>query len=323
MRLKSLLHLAVASCLTVTAFAAEPVVEFKADNARQQLQILIGGQEALVYVFGTNVDMPHFYPVRSPSGKSMTVQQTEPYPHHRSFWFTDTVQLEGQRQASFYNALYTGTGDKKNPKPPFRDHIRHVGYTTTTYPGPSGKGEVGFKLLWEMEDGKIPVLDETRRLRIVALADGEYFLNLQFTLTASYGDVTFRSDAVHYAWPFIRLNKDFNSEGGGVLVNSEGQTGQTNTNMKMAQWMDFSRTGVPDAEGLAMFSHPANEHSHAWLTRDYGCIGPRRVEAKSGKPFTLKRGESISTRCGVLVHKGDVKSGRVAERYLAYTSGKL
>ena len=316
----SALVLAGASLLPAATTAP---VEFNPDDARGQLQVLIGGKEAFAYCHGTNVDLPHFYPVRSPSGKSMTVQQTEPYPHHRSFWFADTVQLEGQRQASFYNALYTGTGDKKNPRPPYRDRVRHVGHTTTAYPDNRGKGELGLKLIWDMDDGKTPVLDETRRVKIVALGDGEYFLNLQFTLTANYGDVTFKSDAVHYAWPFIRLNTNFNSTAGGLLVNSEGGIGQTNTNMKMARWVDFSRTGVADAEGLAMFSHPSNEHPHAWLTRDYGCIGPRRIEAKSGKPFTLKKGESISTRAGVLVHNGDVKSGRVAERYEAYVAGKL
>lgn len=300
---------------------AVPDIELKPDDTNGRLQILIGGKEALVYVCGTNVDLPHFYPVRSPSGKSITVEQTEPYPHHRSFWFADTVQLEGQRQVSFYNALYSGVGDKKNPKPPFRDHIRQVAFTKQR--SGDGKAELDAKLLWEMDDGKIPVLDESRQMRIVALGDGEYFLDLHYTLTASYGDVTFRSDAVHYAWPFIRLNDDFSAKGGGVLVNSEGQIGQTNTNMKVAQWVDFSRTGAKEVEGLAMFSHPSNEHPHTWLTRDYGCIGPRRVEAKSGKPFTLKKGETIQTRAGVLVHKGDVKSGRVAERYQAYVAGKL
>ena len=300
---------------------AKTAIEFKRDEANGRMQILIGGKEAVVYCYGKDVDLPHFYPVRSPSGKSMTVEQTEPYPHHRSFWFADTVQLEGQRQASFYNALYTGAGDRKNPKPPFRDHIRNVSFTEPR--GGEGNAEVGMKLLWEMESGKIPVLDEQRRIRVVALGDGEYFLDLNFTLTANYGDVTFRSDAVHYAWPFIRLNEDFAVKGGGLLVNSEGQTGQTNTNMKVARWVDFSRAGAGEAEGLAMFSHPSNEHPHAWLTRDYGCIGPRRVDAKSGKPFTLRKGESIQTRAGVLVHKGDVKSGRVAERYQAYADGKL
>jgi hypothetical protein len=312
--------------LTVTAapiaWSAEPAaVEFKHDEAKGQLQILIGGREALVYCHGKEVDLPHFYPVRSPSGKSMTVQQTEPYPHHRSFWFADTVQLEGQRQASFYNALYSGVGDKKNPKPPFRDRIRQAGFRSERVIK-NGK-ELEMMLVWEMDDGKIPVLDELRSIRVVSLGDGEYFLDLDFTLIASYGDVTFRSDAVHYAWPFIRLNTNFNSTAGGVLVNSEGQTGQADTNMKVAKWVDFSRAGASDAEGLAMFSHPSNEHSHAWLTRDYGCIGPRRIETKSGKPFTLKKGEAIGTRAGVLIHKGDVKSGRVAERYQAYVNGRL
>lgn len=298
-------------------------VAFKQDDANSQLQVLIGGREALVYVFGKDADLPHFYPLRSPSGKSMTVEKTDPYPHHRSFWFADTVQLAGQRQVSFYNAYYTGVGDKQHPGPPYNDHIRHIGFTTTTHDASRGKGEFAMRLLWEMDGGKTPVLDETRRVGVIALGNGEYFLDLGFTLKASYGDVTFRSDAVHYAWPYLRLNDDFNDKGGGVLVNSEGATGQTNTSMKVAKWVDFSRTGVADPEGVAMFSHPANEQPHAWLTRDYGCMGPRRVDAKSGKPFTLKQGETISTRCGVLVHRGDVKSGRVAERFQAYADGRL
>lgn len=307
----------------MVASAAEPTghIEFRQDDVQGRLQVLIGGKEALVYCYGKEVDLPHFYPVRSPSGQSMTVQQTEPYPHHRSFWFADTVQLEGQRQASFYNALYSGTGDKKSPKPPFRDHVRHIAFESQRTG--TGSGEITMKLLWEMDDGKIPVLDEKRTLRVVALGKGEYFLDLTFTLSANHGDVTFRSDAVHYAWPFIRLNDDFSAAGGGLITNSEGQTGQTNTNMKVARWLDFSRTGSGEPEGLAMFSHPANEHPHAWLTRDYGCMGPRRIEAKSGKPFTLKKRESIGTRSGVLIHQGDAKTGNVAERYQAYVDGKL
>lgn len=310
-----------AAAIAGTAVESAASIEFKRDDDQGLLQVLIGGKQALAYCYGKEVDLPHFYPVRSPSGKSMTVQQTEPFPHHRSFWYADTVQLEGQRQASFYNALYSGAGDKKSPKPPFRDRVRHVALTGQR--SAKRTAEIGMKLIWEMDDGKIPVLDEVRTMRVVALGEGEYFLDLAFTLTANYGDVTFRSDAVHYAWPFIRLNDDFSAKGGGLIVNSEGQTGQTNTNMKVAKWLDFSRTGVAEPEGLAMFSPPSNEHPHAWLTRDYGCIGPRRIEAKSGKPFTLKKGESIGTRSGVLIHKGDVETGRVAERYQAYVDGRL
>ena len=69
------------------------------------------------------------------------------------------------------------------------------------------------------------------------MANGEYFLDLEFTLVANYGAVTFQSDAVHYAWPFIRLNQDFNASAGGALVNSEGGRGEADTNMKIARWV--------------------------------------------------------------------------------------
>jgi len=301
--------------------AQPPAIDFKQDDSKGQMQVLIGGKEALVYVYAKDWDLPHLYPVRSPSGKSMTVERTEPYPHHRSFWFADTVQLAGQRQASFYFALESGTGDKKNLQPPFRDHVRHVAFTERQ-PG-AGKAQLGLKLVWEMDDGKTPVLNEARQMRIVALGEGEYFLDITFTLKASYGEVTFKSDGAHYAWPYVRMNSDFNTNSSGLLVNSEGGTGQAGTHDKPARWVDFSRTGVPDAEGLALFSHPSNPQPHSWLTRDYGTFGPRREAARNGKPFTLKTGETISTRCGVLVHKGDVKSSRVAERFQAYADGKL
>lgn len=298
-----------------------PRVEFHRDDARGELVVWTGGQPAFTYVYSVEWDLPHFYPILSPSGRSMTVQKTEPYPHHRSFWFADRVQLEGHRVADFYNAWYTGENGPKNPGPPFRDRIRHVRFThLRTSPA---EGSLGCQLIWEMEHGQVPVLDETRQLRVVALGNGEYFLDLTFTVTATYGSVTFRSDAVHYAWPYVRLNDRFNTNGMGRLVNSEGRMGQAGTHDQPARWVDFSRTGVPDAEGLALFSHPSNPHPHLWLTRDYGVFGPRRDAARSGKPFTLPRGSSLSARVGVLVHRGDVNEGRVAARYEAWSAGRL
>src|SRR6266576_6358042 len=143
-----LLACALALATATVAQCAEPAarIEFKRDDAKGQLRILIGGKEALVYCYGNDVDLPHFYPVRSPSGKSMTVEQTEPYPHHRSFWFADTVQLAGQRQVSFYNAFYSGTGDKQNPKPPFLDHIQRLAFTAQR--GGNKDAELDLKLLW-------------------------------------------------------------------------------------------------------------------------------------------------------------------------------
>ena len=91
--------------------------------------------------------------------------------------------------------------------------------------------------------------------------------------------------------------------------------------MRVARWIDYSNTVEGIREGAAIFQWPDSQE-HRWLTREYGCFGPRRAEGQSGKLFTLKKGESIRQRVGILVHKGNVKTGRVAKRYQQYIKGR-
>jgi hypothetical protein len=72
---------------------------------------------------------------------------------------------------------------------------------------------------------------------------------------------------------------------------------------KPGRWVDYSNTVNGVTEGLAVFSHTDNPPPHKWLTRNYGCFGPRRI--------------------GVLVHTGGVTTGTVAEPYHQYIQGKL
>lgn len=304
--------------LAATAAAPKESPRLACHEQDGQLQITIDGKEALVYCHGPDVDLPHYFPVRSPSGQSLIVQRTDPFPHHRAIWFADTVRLAGQRQASFYNAYYSRL-DKKDPKSPFRDRIRHL---ALQHKCQGNQAEIGLKLLWEM-DRKVPVLDEERRMLVVALGNGEYFLDLKFKLTAAYDDVSFESDATHYAWPYFRISPEFSVPKGGTITNSAGGINQKQTNDKEALWVDYSGTVNGKTEGLAVFSHPDNPQPHRWLTRDYGTFGPRRPDATSGKKFLLKKGESLRQRVGVLVHREDVKGGRVAERYQQYIVGKI
>jgi hypothetical protein len=290
------------------------------DGEAGRLSVLVDGAEALVYRYGKDVCFPRFYPLWSPSGKVLTVQEAPPYPHHQSFWFADTVQLGDQRKVSFYSAVYSRI-DKKDSQSPFRDHIAHAEFLPETRPTPD-QVETGMKQVWQMDE-TVPVLDQEQRLRIVALGDGQYFLDLRYLVTATYGDVNFVSDAVHYAWPYVRMHPQFSVDQGGQITNSEGGINQKGTCSLDARWVDYSNTIAGRTEGLAIFSHSQNEHPHKWLTRDYGTFGPRRPDAQSGKPFTLAKGQSMDRRIGVLVHGGDVKSGAVGQRYQQYVEGKL
>jgi hypothetical protein len=321
-----------ATGLALTATLAQkpvstPKIEFKNNPKAATQTVIIDGKEAFVYLHGADLETTCFYPVRSPSGKLMTLKiadakKKQSYPHHRSFWFTDKIQLEAQRDVNFY-ASYYGRVDKEDPKSPFRDRIRHVKFLRAEVEKDKPVAHTSMKLVWEA-DRKTPYLDETRDMRIVALGKGQYFLDITFTVTATYGDVRFTSDSVHYAWPYVRMHPQFSVDKGGTITNSAGGVNQKGTHNRVAVWIDYS--GVVDGvtEGMAIFSHPDNDHPHKWLTRNYGCFGPRRIDKRSGnKKFILKKGESLKRRVGILVHSGDVKAGAVAERYKMYAAGKL
>jgi len=299
--------------------ADQPRVELRRDEAAGRLQILIDGREVIVYQYASTLDLPHYWPMNSPSGKNMLVRQTEPYPHHRSFWFADTVRLNGGREVRLYNAFYSGQKTGENMyAPPYRDRIRHLRFTRLEAKG--GMAAVDTELIWEM-DGDPPILKEERRLAIYVLTEGEYFLDLTFELTSALGEVEFISDDVHYAWPYLRLEARWGGETGGTIITDAGATGQEATNMKAAWWIDYSNTVDGETAGIAVFPGPDGEE-HRWLTREYGCFGPRRPDRQSGKPFTLKKSEAITQRVGVLVHRGASKEGRVSERYTLYVGGK-
>jgi hypothetical protein len=314
-----LLCIALVCCLSMVLAAGlqtdKSRIELHKDDEAGQLHVYIDGRAALVYQYIQWLDLPHFWPMYSPTGKNMLVQQGDPYPHHRSFWFADTVRLNGGREVSTYNSFYTGQGiGQETFGPPFRDHIRHIDFT---YLGEEeNRAVIDTKLVWEM-DGSQPVLDERRHLVVHALGNGEYLLDITFKLIAVYGDVEFVSDDVHYAWPYLRMHPQFSGENGGIITADNGATGQEATNMKIARWIDYSNTIDAVTEGVAVFQWP-DGRAHRWLTREYGCFGPRRPDNLSGKTFILKKGESITQRVGILVHRGNVKSGRVSERYQKY-----
>lgn len=319
----SALVLLILCAFTTVGLAAPPVAkaQWKRDDARGELWAIIDGKPAFCYRYGDQIDLPHFHPINSPAGKAMTVQQTEPYPHHRAFWFGDKVALKGQRAVETYGALYSGVkGTDGKHAPPFRDGVRHVAFDKLTAEGDTARARI--RLLWFM-DRTTPLLDEERLVRVRALGHGEYLIDVTFTVTAAYGDVAFTSDDVHYAWPYLRLNSEHAVPGGARITASSGPVSEAPSTKLVADWVDYSATTGGTNCGLAMFSHDDNAKPHRWLTRAYGTFGPRRIDARSGKPFTLAKGESLTRRVGLLVHTGDVETGHVAERYDRYVRGDL
>jgi hypothetical protein len=97
-----MLGAAILLVAVTAAAAAEPTdgrVAVAIDQDAGTLTLTVDAQTAFVYRFGPMVDLPHFDPFNSPSGRPMTVAITDPYPHHRSFWVADEgVQLRASRK---------------------------------------------------------------------------------------------------------------------------------------------------------------------------------------------------------------------------------
>ncbi|MBK8975832.1 MAG: PmoA family protein [Planctomycetes bacterium] len=273
-------------------------------------RVSIADREAFVYCTDPAFAIPHVYPLRSPSGRSLLVQRTEPYPHHRALWIADKVQLGDGPVVDYYHE-WRNLKDAEHPE---------LGHVSFIRPDAVRAGPAGFvaEATW-MSDPSTPVLADTRRFAVEDLGDGEYLVDLQFELRAAYGPVTFRSDKVHYAWPYLRMEPAFSVASGGTLVDDRGRVGQQATDGEVAAWVDYSNALDGVAEGVAVFT-PPDGTPRVWLTRDYGTFGPRRPDAWSGTGFTLAAGESLSGHVGILVHRGDAQSGRVAERYAAWAA---
>lgn len=283
------------------------------DDKRGTLRVSIGERELFTYNYSDDWALPHFFPMNSPSGKNLLVEKTEPYPHHRAFWVADTVVRDGVK-GDVYNSYYSGRKKQKLPgkpkekreyKAPFNTASRHLDFVNQTFL--DGSASIQEDLVWETSRTAtaFPLLSEHRKIKIYPLSEGEYFMDFAFTLTADFGDVQFVSDAVHYAWPFLRINTQFSPEGGGTLSDDRGTTGQASTNLKPAKWIDYSNKVDGTTEGVTVFQWPDGGPDRLWLTRDYGTFGPRRPPQQSGVPFTLKRGGSLSQRVGIYVHNGN------------------
>jgi hypothetical protein len=298
--------------------AESPRWSLQRDDQSGQLSASVDGREVLTYQYSPQYALPHYWPLRSPSGKLLTVQHPDPYPHHQSLWIADKIKTSAGDEVDFYH-YWKNYKNRDDPTAGFRHFIRHLDFVALEANGATAN--VQTKLQWVINE-TTPVVEESRSLWLIGLSDGEYLLDLAWELKPAAASVTFTSDAVHYAWPYVRVHPQFSGQNGGVITNDRGNQGQSATDGKVARWIDYSNTVDGKTEGLAIFQCP-DDAPHKWLTREYGCFGPRRPDDLSGTGFTLKSSESLTGRVGILVHRGNVSSGRVADRYRQYHNGTL
>lgn len=268
------------------------------------------GRELTRYHFGESLRRPFWYPMVGPGGRSLTrmampgdparsvtqdSQPTDPnhpanpagHSHQSSVWIShkDVGGIDFWRDAG-----------------PIAGQIVHQ-FVADGFHYIDGEKAVMMSVnAWNGPDGQALMFD--RRRSTVAPGEGEsWWLVIDLQLEAPKGgEVTLGKT------PFgpigVRMAKSVGvNDGGGRILNSEGQLNEKEAFRKPARWIDYSGPIIGEATGgVTLMDHPANpRHPAPFNVRDNGWMGPALT---LDEPMTIKDGEPVRLRYGLWVHAG-------------------
>jgi hypothetical protein len=311
--------LLVVLCVVATSAVAQTV---KIEQTPVALEITIDGKAFTTYRYARTADdpewrRPYFWPVLSADGVSLTddqwrLQQAAPddaarkkidHPHHRSVWVSHG-DINGLDHWSHLQKVQ-------------QQHVRFDKVAGDTFVE---------ELAWEGKEPGKPVLTEVRTVRVVAYADGARGLDVTSVITAANGDAEFKVkplnvSGVEAGWLACRVPASFVAgvkAGQGQILSSAGASGEKECRAKAANWCDFSGPIGGKTYGVTLFDDPKNVGSPTpFHVRDWGLLTHIGVH-----DWTLKNGQSQSIRHRLVFHPGDLKAGKVEERYREFLEGK-
>ena len=291
------------------AFAANITVE----RSDRGAVVKIDGQLFTEYLIRSG-SKPILWPIIGPTGKPMTRdypmcdERTEKkdHHHHRSLWFT-----HGDVNGLNFWAEQEGAG-----------RTEHVEFTKLAGGSPA---VVATRNAWIGPDGK-KVCEDRRTLRFDADDDARW-IDFDIEIKATDGAVTF-GDTKEGTFG-VRVADSLRVEAGrgGKIINSRRQVNE-NAWGQPAEWTDYHGPIDGQTLGIAIMNHPGSfRYPTFWHVRTYGLFAANPfgvhdfTEGKrSDGEATIPAGKSIVLRYRVLLHCGDEREGRVAERFKKYAA---
>ena len=266
-----------------------------------------GHRVVLAYLMNGSATKPYVSMLAAPSGRNLLADAPSDHIHHHGIWWGHG-DVNG---VTFYLEL-----PEEDP-----GEIQHVEWVSET----PHVGEHGFvqRLAWRAPSGET-LIEEERSLGVSFEREDGYHVYLDSTYTAM-DDLTLGTTK-ESALPIIRMGDAFNGKSGGVIANSEGRRGESETFGEAARWVDYHAPvpegyGGPGLEGLACLDHPSNpDHPNRWFTRAYGPLSPREGNLFAGEQ-SVARGERSRFRHAIVVHAGDEADARIEEAWQEYARG--
>ena len=283
--------------LITQSYAQGPIVS--ATKIGSRIDVTIGNQFFTSYRFQEDEKYPFFFPVNGPiSGGTVTSMRNGQYPHHSSLYFAcDRVNGGNYWQEGL-------------------DRGRIISVGARIIEAKGTKVVIEDECIWKRPDADAPIIDR-RKITISAPSKELYQIDFDITMEMLI-DVTIQK--TNHSLFSARIDVDLTPKQGGVMINSEGDTGEKGTFGVPSPWIDCSGLRKTGIEGLAIMQHPSNKwYPSPWFTRDYGFISPTPMYwPENDKTTTLKRGEKVALRYRVLVHAGDSRQAGIARLFNIY-----
>jgi hypothetical protein len=294
-------------CCLQTAFA-----EITVERCEKGAVVKINGRLFTEYLVRSGTK-PVLWPIIGPTGKPMTRDfpmrdhpgETKDHPHQRSLWFS-----HGNVNGIDFWAEQGRVGT-----------IKHLEFTKIAGGKPA---VIATRNAWLAPDGR-RICEDQRVLHFDSDGDARW-IDFDITLKASDGELVFGDTKEGTFGLRVAESLSVDARRGGQIINSRGQTNGAAWG-RPAAWVDYFGPIDGKTVGIAILNHPSSlRYPTHWHVRTYGLFaanpfGLRDFTGgkKADGALTLPRGEKATFRYRVLLHRGDQREGKVAERFSAYS----
>ena len=272
-----------------------------AEQQDERIIVRIDDKQFTSYRYGDGQKYPYFYPLIGPqSGISVTTESDLPYPHHRSLWFAcDRVNGFNFWQEGNDRGQIISKGPKIIENTETKIHITD-------------------QCEWRPPGEHILIIDNRD---IIITAPNDNLRIIDFTITFNpIVDISIQK--TNHSLFSARIHEDLSVKKGGIIINSEGKTGEKETAGQNSSWCDYYGKRFGITEGLAIFDWPNNLwYPSKWFTRDYGFFSPTNLYWREDD-FKLNKGEEIVFKYRVIVHTGTTSEANIKELYSKWTENK-
>jgi hypothetical protein len=282
-------------------------------------RIMIGGEHFATYNYGKDLPKPFLYPINAP-GKN---PGEEELVVRKINWDVKATDKRKDYDHVHHKGLWTSIDEVNGIK--FWMEGSKIINQSVKVTQAEDNSTVSLDVVnnWVDLESK-PVIEESTHITFYPNRSVDYAITLK-----AMADVVEFGDTKEGFFA-VRMPDDLREEKStGVITNALGDRTEKECWGKEAPWVDYTGTRNGEQIGIAMFDDPHNFRKSRYHVRAYGLFAINPLGAKSyteksespqpAAPVILKKGETVSMRYGVYVHKGDADAAKVNEVYEQFT----